>query len=282
MSISPPAPAVDYPIIDSHAHIWKHDRRFPWARETTHPPAKDATAEALLEQMRASGVSGAVLVQVAHYRWDNRYVAAAMKEYPGVFHGVARVDPEDPAAPDELARLVEEEGFTGLRVVPPGDARGDWIRGPLVEPLFSRCRDLNIAMTVLAPAERMPDVARAIDRFPDLDVVIDHMADCPPDRPDALKHLIALKRYPCVSIKVSHTWSLSRQPYPYPDSQAQVKRLYDAFGPKRLMWGSDWPLVEAYCGYGGALRMVRDEMPFLNPEDKRWMLSGNIQRVFRI
>jgi hypothetical protein len=53
-------------------------------------------------------------------------------------------------------------------------------------------------------------------------------------------------------VKVSHTWSLSR-PFPYPDSQAQVKRIYDSFGPQRLMWGTDWPLVESYCGYGKGL-----------------------------
>lgn len=281
MSLSPKAPADEYPIIDSHAHIWKRDAKYPWAKETAHPPAHDATIEMLRDLMQENGVSATVLVQVVHYRWDNSYVAAALKAYPSAFRGVARVDPESAGAPDQLSKLVEDHGFTGLRIAPPGDERGDWIRGPLMDPLWKRCRDLGVAMTVLAPIERVPDVAQVIERFPEVEVVIDHMADCPPDRPEALKQLLALKRYPRVSVKLSHTWSLSRQPYPYPDSQAQVKRLYDAFGPKRLMWGSDWPLVQVYCGYAKALRMTRDEMPFLNAEDKRWILSKNIERVFR-
>jgi len=48
------------------------------------------------------------------------------------------------------------------------------------------------------------------------------------------------------------------------------------------MWGTDWPLVEGYCGYGKALAIVKDEMPFLNEDDKWWMLSATVQRVFRI
>ncbi len=95
-----------------------------------------------------------------------------------------------------------------------------------------------------------------------------------------LDKLIALKRYPKLFVKVSHTWTVSKQPYPYRDAQAQVKRLYDAFGPRRLMWGTDWPLVENYCGYAKALAMVRDEMSFLNAEDKSWMLSKTVERVW--
>jgi predicted TIM-barrel fold metal-dependent hydrolase len=267
------------PIIDPHVHVWKHDPRYPWAKETTHPPQRDATPEMLLELMKANGVAKTVIIQVIHYRWDNSYLAAVLKLYPQYFRGVARVNPEDPASPDRLSELIQQ-GFAGVRISPAGDERGDWIRGPLMEPLWRRCRDEKASMSVLAPIGRIPDVAPLIEKFPDLDVVIDHMADCPPDRPDMLRHLLALKRCPHVFVKVSHTWSLSRQPYPYPDCQAQVKKLYDAFGPQRLMWGTDWPLVEDYCGYAKAISIIRDEMPFLNAEDKKWMLSKTVQRVF--
>ncbi|HWB96256.1 MAG TPA: amidohydrolase family protein [Bryobacteraceae bacterium] len=272
------APA--YRIIDSHVHVWKKDPQYPWAKETAKPPAEDATPEMLLKLMRANGVSKTVIIQVIYYRWDNSYLRDVLKQYPQYFHGVARVDPENPAAPDHLSRLVEQERFRGVRLSPAGGAAGDWIRGPLMPPLWDRCNRLKVPMTVLAPVTRMPDVARLIEKYPDLTVVIDHMADSPLDQPQELEKLIALKRYPKVFVKVSHTWSVSRQQYPYRDSQVQVKRLYDAFGPRRLMWGTDWPLVENFCGYAKALAMVRDEMSFLNAEDKTWMLSKTIERVW--
>lgn len=275
-----PQLAMDYPIIDPHVHVWKSDPQYPWAKETTHPPAKDATPEMLLELMNAHGVSRTVLVQVIHYRWDNSFAADTLKKYPDKFRGIARVNPEDPAAPDQFSKLVEESGFCGVRISPTADERGNWIKGPLIASLFQRTNELRKSMNILAPTSRIADITPLIDANPELDVVIDHMADCPVDHPEQLKPLLALKRYPNVFVKVSHTWSLSRQPFPYPDSQALVKRIYDTFGPQRLMWGTDWPLVESYCGYGKALAMVRDEMPFLNAEDKRWMLSQTVERVF--
>jgi L-fuconolactonase len=272
--------AGKYRVIDSHVHVWKADPKYPWAKETTKPPATDATAEMLLDLMKANGVEKTVIIQVIHYRWDNSYLADVLKRYPSDFRGVARVNPESPDAPDDLSRLVEQQGFRGVRISPAANASGDWIHGPLMPPLWKRCDALKVPMTVLAPVTRMPEVGQLIEKFPGLTVVIDHMADSPLDKPDQLNMLIALKRYPKVFVKVSHTWSLSKQPYPYLDSQAQVKRLYDAFGPQRLMAGTDWPLVEGYCGYAKAVAMVRDQMKFLNDDDKSWMMSKTIERVW--
>jgi predicted TIM-barrel fold metal-dependent hydrolase len=108
------------------------------------------------------------------------------------------------------------------------------------------------------------------------------MADCPVDQPKELDKLIALKRYPNLFVKISHTWSLSKQPYPWLDAQEHVKRLHQAFGPQRLMWATDWPIVENIAGasYAKALTAVRDEMKFLNAEDLQWMLSKSIERVW--
>lgn len=273
------APFVnDYRIIDPHVHVWKHDPAYPFA-EGARVPDRDATPEMLLDLMKANGVSKTVLIQVIHYKYDNRYVAHVLKRYPGTFQAVCRVDPLDPASPDRLSELTEQ-GFHGVRLSPAGNASGDWIRGTLMPPLWKRCRDLKVPMTVLAPIQRMPDVAALLEKLPDLTVVIDHMADCPIDQPAELGKLIALRRYPNVFVKISHTWSISRRPYPWQDAQEYVKRLHIAFGPKRLMWATDWPIVEGYSTYAKALSVVRDEMTFLNAEDREWMLSKTIERVW--
>jgi predicted TIM-barrel fold metal-dependent hydrolase len=207
-------------------------------------------------------------------------VADVLKRFPGTFRAVCRVDPLDPASPDHLSKLTEEQGFHGVRISPSGDASGDWFHGPLMAPLWQRCHDLKVPMTVLAPVTRMPEVAMHLEKLPDLTVVIDHMADCPVDKPAELEKLIALKRYPNVFVKVSHTWSLSKQAYPWLDAQEHVKRLHQAFGPQRLMWCTDWPIIEARAQYPQALSVVRDEMKFLNADDKQWMLSKTPQRVW--
>src|SRR5579859_7103404 len=176
---------ADYPIYDPHVHVWKHDPQYPFA-EGARVPDRDATPEMLLELMKANGVSKTVIIQVIHYRYDNRYLADVLKRYAGTFLGVCRVDPMDPAAPDHLSHLTEQ-GFRGVRLSPAVNASGDWFRGPLMPPLWKRCRELNVPMTVLAPITRMPEVGTLLEKTPDLTVVIDHMADCPVDEPAELE-----------------------------------------------------------------------------------------------
>ncbi|SPE40255.1 Amidohydrolase 2 [Candidatus Sulfopaludibacter sp. SbA3] len=269
---------MDYRIIDPHVHVWKHDPKYPFAGGA-RVPDRDATPEMLLDLMKANGVSKTVIIQVIHYKYDNSFLADVLKRFPGTFQGVSRVDPLDPEAPDHLSRLTEQ-GFRGVRLSPSGDASGDWFRGPLMPPLWKRCSDLKVPMTVLAPITRMPDVAALLEKLPDLTVVIDHMADCPIDKPAELEKLIALKRFPKLFVKISHTWSISKQPYPWTDAQEYVKRLHAAYGPQRLMWATDWPIVEGHSTYARALSVVRDEMHFLNADDLQWMLSKTIERVW--
>jgi predicted TIM-barrel fold metal-dependent hydrolase len=268
-----------YRILDPHVHVWKHGGDFPFA-QGAKVPAYDATPEMLLKLMKTNGVAKTVIIQVIHYRYDNRYLAAVLKQYPQFFLGVCRVDPLDPAAPDHLTELSKEQGFRGVRLSPAADASGDWIRGSLMLPLWKRCDSLKVPMTLLAPISRLPDIHKLVERFPDLTVVIDHMADCPVDHPEELEKLTALVRYPKVFVKISHTWSLSKEKYPWLDSQRLVKRLYDSFGPQRLMWATDWPIANGLATYAQRLTVVRDEMRFLNANDKSWILSKTIERVW--
>jgi predicted TIM-barrel fold metal-dependent hydrolase len=270
------------PVIDSHVHVWKNDPKYPWPKEVTNPPKEDALPETLLRHMEAGGVEKAVLVHPIHYRWDCRYVGDALKARPGRFLGVCRVNPEADDAPDNLGRWVRDHGFHGVRLSPAAGAAGDWVNDrPRMDRLLGRAAELRVPLCVLCPAVRLPDVARVLERHrDDLDVCIDHMADCPPDRPAELEKLLALARFPRVFVKVSHLWSLSRQPYPYRDTHEQVHRVYDAFGPRRLLWGSDWPLVERYCSYARALALYRDEIGFFTAEDRRWVLGGTALRLW--
>ena len=256
-------------IVDPHVHVWKNDPAFPWAPETTTPPAE----EMWLPLMAANGVEKTVLVQVIYYRWDNRYAAHVLKSYPDKFMAVCRVNPEDPAAPDHLSYWTEEHGFHGVRLSPAVGASGDWFKGPLMDPLFRRAAELGVPMLILTGSGRLPDLAALLDRHGDLDVVIDHMADCLPDRPDDVQKLLVLARFPRVYVKISHTWSISRQGYPWKDTHDMVKQVYQAFGGQRIMWGTDWPVCLDKATYAQTLSVARDEMDFFSPEDREWVLG---------
>lgn len=267
-------------IIDPHVHIWTQNPAYPFSPEEKNPPSSEASVEMLLDLMRANGVDRTVIVQSIHYRWDNRYVAHALRAYPGAFMGVCRVNPLDPAAPDHLSQRVTEDGFHGVRLSPGVDAASDWFTGPLMEPLFARAEALGVPMLILTKPPRLPDLARHLERHPGLDVCIDHMADCALDRPDHLALLLGLARYPRVYVKISHTWGLSSQAFPWRDAHDQVKRVYQAFGGQRIMWGTDWPVSLQHTTYDKTLAVVRDEMDLFAPEDREWVLGRTALRLW--
>jgi predicted TIM-barrel fold metal-dependent hydrolase len=267
-------------LIDSHVHVWTKDPGYPFAPGAKVPEI-DASAEALLKLMFANQVDRTVLIQVIHYKWDNRYLVVVLRKYPGKFSGVCRVDPEDPAAPDHLSHWTEQ-GCRGVRISPAADSSGDWIKSSLMTPLWRRCSELKVPMTLLLPISRLRDVAPLIERFPELTVVVDHMADCPVDDAASLAQLVAMARYPQVFVKISHMWSLSRLGYPYPDAAAMVARVRDAFGAKRLMWGTDWPIKPELASYAQRVALYVDarNLPMFNPEERREILYRTAERVW--
>jgi L-fuconolactonase len=279
LAIAASGPAAKYRIVDAQIHVWINDPRYPWAPDGKDRPKENRTPAMALELMKANGVERTVIAQFIGYKWDNRYCLDSIRKYAPYFRGVCRVNPTDPAAPEQLSHLTEQ-GFHGVRISPSADAGGDWINGPLMPPLWKRAESLQIPMQVYAPITRMPDLVHLLEQCPDLTVVIDHMADCPIDQPHELEKLIALERYPRVFVKISHTWSISRQPYPWLDAQEYVKRLHAVYGPQRLMWASDWPVDLGWTTYDKTLSVVRDEMKFLNAEDKVWILGRTAQKVW--
>lgn len=265
--------------IDSHVHVWAHDPRFPFAEGAKVPPG-NFSVERLIGLMQADRVDRTVIIQVIHYKWDNRYLLDVLWRYPKLFRGVCRVNPEDPAAPDTLAHLTEQ-GFRGVRLSPAAGPEGYWIRGPLMPPLWKQCAALGVPMTLLIPVTRLPDIVPLLDANPDLTVVVDHMADCPVDRPDLLKLLLDLARYPRLYVKITHLWSLSKQPYPYPDAEEQVKRICDVFGAERLMAGTDWPIRLDLLDYARRLSLYRDHLRFFTSAERRMILGGTAEKVWR-
>lgn len=267
-------------IIDPHVHVWQNDPAFPWATETVNPPEEDRTPEMLLALMEENGVEKTVIVQVIHYRWDNTYAAHVLQVYPDKFVGVCRVNPRESAAPDHLNFWVEEHGFQGVRLSPAADASGDWFASKMMNPLFRRAQSLNVPLLLLTRPGRLGDLAARLEKYPDLDVVIDHMADCHPDNPDEIQQLLDLARYPRVYVKISHTWAISRQSYPWSDTHDLVERVYQTYGADRIMWSTDWPVCLSNATYAQTLSSVRDEMGFFTPEDLAWVLGKTALRLW--
>ncbi len=126
-------------------------------------------------------------------------------------------------------------------------------------------------------------VAKLCERFPHTPVVIDHLGQvgiAGPILEPEVQAICALARYPGVKLKVSAFYALGAKRPPHEELVPLIRRVYDAFGPQRLMWGSDCPFQLAQETYEDSISLVRDRVDFLSLEDKEWLLRKTAESTF--
>ena len=287
------------PIIDTHMHVWSGDlKRWPFDHPY-NPGFKSqttaATGEILIEEMNRFGVTHCILVQTICHGWDNSYTAYCLKKYPGRFKAHGLIDPTDPQVAEKLEYWVQQHDFSGIRFSPIYYVKGnyggdDWLTSPAHHRVWKKADELGTIFNFFIHTDQLPRLETMIRRYPHVSVAIDHMSqiDLGVDDPlPDMKKLLALARYPNVAVKISDLTSVSKSgKYPFPDAYPWVKRVYDAFGPDRLLWGT---------GYPGALRadfqrptvkqeleLIRQHMPLFTAQDRAKILGLNAARIWKI
>jgi predicted TIM-barrel fold metal-dependent hydrolase len=122
------------------------------------------------------------------------------------------------------------------------------------------------------------------ERNPETPVVIDHFARIGVDgqmRDDDIAKLIQLARHKNTCVKVSAFYALGHKMPPHLELVPMIKRLYEAFGPQRLMWASDSPYqLQGGNNYQASISLIRDKVDFISAEDRQWLLAKTAERVF--
>jgi predicted TIM-barrel fold metal-dependent hydrolase len=282
-------PADDAPWIDAHSHIWSPETdRFPLAagrtRSDLDPPS--FTDDQLTAVARPEGVGRVVLIQHSVYhRFDNSYLLDAVRRHPRTFRAVGMVDDRGPEPGAAMMRLLPQ-GVTGFRITPfvRSDDPGQWLDTPGMHAMWETGAETRQALCCLIDPRHLPGVDEMCARHPATPVVIDHFARIGVDGPirdDELRMLCQLARHPNTAVKVSAFYALGDRRPPYLDLVPMIRRVYEAFGPRRLMWGSDAPYqVRGGHGYSASIGLVRDRLEFVTPGDRRWLLRETAERVF--
>jgi len=268
-------------IVDCHVHVWEADSiLYPGGEIMRLFPPAGPTAEALLQEMQGCGVSHTVLVQPSNYEFDHRYLASCLRRYPARFAGVARVNPLETGAPGRLEMWTRQHGLRGLRVAPFASLDGEWVLDRRIAPLWEKAAELGVPLCFQGGRGRLEAMAGMVGelsaRFPELRIAFDHMGHPQFEKglDDAgLQAFLALSRRENILVKMSGQYALSHESYPYRDTWPVMRAIYDHFGPRRMMWGSDFPYVMAREGYAKALALVRDELDYLSDEDRAWILG---------
>jgi predicted TIM-barrel fold metal-dependent hydrolase len=270
--------------VDAHVHIWSGDvGRYGLAKGFNPEDMKPRAylADDILHDSRPGGINRVVLVQMNCYGFDNSYMLDTISLRPDIFRGIAVVDGTDEACDLEMCRLAER-GVKGFRLYPDEITAAKFEEAGF-KKMFRCGAEKRLAMCLLVNPDSLGVVNRQCQQFPDTPIVIDHLARIGFDgsiRESDVKALVALAKNPQVRVKLSGFYALGQIKPSHLDLIPLIKSVYEAFGPTRLMWGSDCPFQVAHETYEDALSLVRDRLDFISSEDKKWMLRGTAEELF--
>ena len=269
-------------IIDSHVHVWTDElERYPLAPGFSAADMKPPvfTPEDIIAHAEPRGVDRIVLVQMSYYGTDNRYMLHCMAQYPGVFGGIAVVDEQAPDIEAQMERL-GEQGVRGFRIQPRQAPVEGWLESSGYERMFRQAAASGQSLCCLIDANALPALDAACGRFPETSVVIDHLCRIGVDgeiRGADVDALCGMARHERVKVKVSAFYALGHKRPPHEDLIPLFERVHGAFGPRRLMWGSDCPYQVQQESYEDGLAPLRD---WLSAEDAEWVLRRTAEETF--
>ena len=280
-SLSGSTASAQSEIVNAAEHAWViHDPRFaPDPRLSNCPnsiPDRDYSREHLLSQMQTHGIDKVVISHVCYYGTNNSYTSYCVRTYPDRFAGIGLLvghrlySPDDAENPARLERLVKEEHLAGLRLSPIYDRDVVWLNDPVSYPLWKKAEELGAVFNIFLAPHQISQVGDMAQRFPGVKVVIDHFAMIDISRPDGegIEPLLDLERHSNVYIRTS-LHNPSKEQTPYRDMWPYLRRVYDRFGPERMIYANFYELL-----------IIKDLIPFFTPSDKDWILGKTALSVY--
>ena len=274
-------------IIDSHCHAWE---RWPY-----QPPAPDfhgkGRFEQLLNEMDANGVDQAFLVcaGIEHNPHNNDYIAGMARLYAGRIRQVADVDCSwsetyhAPGAADRLRQAAERWPLAAFTHYMKAEDDGSWLYSGEGLAFFEAAASLGLIASIACSPHHHAALHRVAERLPQLPILIHHLGHPGVGKADKLEQVLASARYPNIGVKVSGFYYSTQQgfwDFPYADSiQAIVSPLYQTFGPRRLYWGSDYPVCLGNMTYRQAIEYFRHYCDFVPDDDKALIMGQNLSRL---
>ncbi|MFD5268308.1 amidohydrolase family protein [Streptomyces sp. NPDC058335] len=275
--------------VDAHHHVWDLSvRDQDWITgDELQPLRRDFTLADLAPEARAAGVDRTVLVQTVTVAEETPEFLALAAGHDLVAGVVGWTDLTRPDVGDELARLRELPGgryLKGVRHQVQGEPDPEWLLRPDVRRGLAAVAAAGLVYDLVVLDRQLPACARAAARHPGLTFVLDHLGK-PPVASGAREPweaaLRALAALPNTVAKLSGlvteadpaTWTPA-------DLRPYADTALDAFGPHRLMFGSDWPVCTLAAGYGQVLDTARQLTGHLSADERTQVFEGTATRVY--
>ena len=268
-------------IVDAQVHLWKAESDdWKWVPGMKPQLPEPFTIEKLVPLMDEAGVDRAVIVPPSWPGDRNDYAIEAVKRYPKRFAIMGRIPATRPdVAKAMLPKWKDQPGMLGVRVTFLGPA-SKWLTDGSVNWMWPELEKAGLPLMFLTNNALAAFVPVA-EKHPGLQLIIDHMgmtADAMKDgkRDEVIAQAASMARFPNVSIKLSATPVSSVEAYPWKDMTSSIKKLFDAYGPKRCYWGTDLTNTFDRASYKQRVTHFTETLGFLSEEDKDWVMGKAI------
>lgn len=272
--------------IDAHQHFWQlATRHGGWPPPELGAIHRDFAPHDLQPHLQAHGIDATVLVQSLPDEADTRWMLGLADAHPFIAAVVGWTDLKAADAPARIAALAAHPRLRGLRPMLQGLADPAWIDDPALDPAIDAMLRHDLVFDALVLPRHLPALLAFATRHPGLPVVIDHgakpaiAAGEPARWPEDIARLAALPNVHCklsgLVTEAGPGWTVNRlRPY--------AAHVLAAFGPRRVMWGSDWPVLDLAANYGRWVATSEALLAHLDAQARQAIFGGNAQRFYRI
>lgn len=270
--------------IDAHQHFWHYSpQTHEWINEEMQVIRRDFLPDDLAPVLRANGIDGCVAVQADQTETESDFLLKLADENDFIKGVVGWTDLKSPDLDQKLEAYKQNPLLKGFRHIVQGEADG-FMTDPAFIAGVSRLSDFNLSYDILVFSRQLPEVCQLMMQLPEMRLVIDHFGkpDIKAGEFESWKSQITeLSAYPHLHIKLSglvteadwKNWSLS-------DFRPYLDTVLELFGPKRILFGSDWPVCLVAASYEQVLEIVNQYIEKLSMEEQAAIMGGNAVRFY--
>jgi L-fuconolactonase len=271
--------------VDAHQHFWRVCRGDYFWMPDSGPLARDYLPRDLAGLNEAAGICGTVLVQAAPTVAETEYLLG-LADADGPVDILGVVGWADLAGPDlgEFEKLASHPKLVGVRPMIQDIAADDWVIQPAVLDGLSRLPSLGLTFDLLCHPRHLRYAIQALEQVPQLPVVVDHLAKPRNDAVDSewRAHMADLAARPGTYCKLAGLVTEVGRGWTAGQFAGHVEAILELFGPRRIMIGTDWPVLLTAAEHRDVVALSDRLISQLPAEDQVWMWRGAAKEFYRL
>jgi L-fuconolactonase len=279
-------PTAPSPRLDSHQHFWKYDTaQYPWIPQGT-PLQRDWLPDDLAAEQAKVDLHGSIAVQARQTLEESRWLLALSDASPVIRGVVGWVDLRGKKVAEDLAELVRHPKFAGVRHVVQDEPEDNFMLRPEFRAGIEALKQFGLTYDLLIFPRQLPAAIDLVNLYPDQAFVLDHLAK-PFIKAGTLhpweEEICELARATNVCCKVSGLVTEADHAAWQPDHfRPYLDTVFEAFGPGRLMFGSDWPVCLLGGSYGQIYQLVEEYTRGLSDSDREAVFGETAAKFYGV